>query len=478
MLPGNLSRRSFFSLASSAAAVAALPGSLGMQSAQAQPTLLRLPAGLEGLPASIDRAFTFQNLMMDAYAMGSTVRLTQSYSDQALGPTAFTYDNAVSIHAYLASEDPDNLPRAIVLGEGLLYAQKTNFPVADGRFAQAYYVNVAAQDGSGAFITPAAAPFYFYGSAVGDQAWAGMALAQLYARTHTQAFLTGALWVANSIVNNTYSTTGLGGYSFGAVINQFNQSVPSGNGKSTEHNIDTYAFFTMLSELTRGGSANNGMKWSALAEHASRFAFALLNEKGPYFWTGTLPDGATINYYPVPEDCQTWSYMAFLDQRTHETIDWATAHLEATDTASAPHSSLTGTEKFHGLVFGSASLNTTADDPDAVWLEGTSHGIAALIARILEGKERGARVLRDVAEIIDLLRNCIHAQELLGAGQTVAGKLIPKGLGLVAATSVMDTGFGYTYGPSLHIGATGWYLIGNHAGNPFQLGERDVDLSL
>ncbi len=51
--------------------------------------------------------------------------------------------------------------------------------------------------------------------------------------------------------------------------------------------------------------------------------------------------------------------------------------------------------------------------------------------------------------------------------------MIPSGEGLVAATSVMDTGFGYTYGPSLHIGATGWYLIANHAANPFRLEDRD-----
>jgi hypothetical protein len=52
----------------------------------------------------------------------------------------------------------------------------------------------------------------------------------------------------------------------------------------------------------------------------------------------------------------------------------------------------------------------------------------------------------------------------------VNGKTIPAAQGLVASTSVMDTGFGYTYGPSKHIGATGWYLIAVRAGNPFQLG--------
>ena len=379
----------------------------------------------------------------------------------------------MSIHAYLASEDPDNLPRAVVLGQGLLYAQKTNFPVADGRFAQAYYVNVPAQDGSGAYITPAAAPFYFYGSAVGDQAWAGMALAQLFLKTGTQAFLVGALSVANWIVNNTYSTADYGGYSFGATINQYNQSVPSGNGKSTEHNIDTYAFFTMLVKLTGGGSANNGKTWQALANHARAFVEALYFAEGPYFYTGTTPQGA-INTQPIPEDCQTWSYMALLKADKQKTIDWATKNLETTDTSAAPHSSVPAGEKFHGVVFDTASLTTTADDPNAVWLEGTGHTAAALVARILNAGDTLDKLYKDIVHAVQLLQDCVHAQRRLGAGQTVAGKTIPSGLGLVAATSIMDTGFGYTYGPSLHIGATGWFLIANHAGNPFQLGYRVV----
>jgi hypothetical protein len=75
---------------------------------------------------------------------------------------------------------------------------------------------------------------------------------------------------------------------------------------------------------------------------------------------------------------------------------------------------------------------------------------------------------------VQLLGQCTLAQQQLGVGKTVGGKAIPQGLGLVAATSVLDTGFGYTYGPSLHIGATGWFLIAAVAGNPFQLGYRVV----
>ena len=472
-----VSRRRFFGLGTSAAVLAGMPAGLSIATGQAkaQQTTCGLLGGFEALADSVNNAVSFAYRMMDAYASGSTVRLSQSYSDGGLQATGFTYDNAVLIHALLASEDPDNLPRAEVLGRGLLHAQATNFPIADGRFAQAYFVN--APDKSGAYISPAAYPFYFYSSAVGDQAWAGMALAQLYARTKNRSYLAGALKVGNWIVRNAYSTKGSGGYSFGTTINPSNQSVPSTNGKSTEHNIDTYAFFTMLKKLTDDGDAENGRTWGSLAEHAIVFLRSMFNPNGPYFFTGTLGDQISINYYPVPEDCQTWSFMSLegsnIDLPTHKnTIDWALSHLKATDRASAPHSQVPAGETFSGLVFDTASLNTTSDDPDAVWLEGTAHAAAALAARILQGRDGFAMLISDVQKALELLQDCQHAQQLLGAGQTVNGKPIPAGTGLVAATSTMDTGFGYTYGNALHIGATGWFLLAGYAGNPFRLGYR------
>jgi hypothetical protein len=429
-----------------------------------------VPNNARSYEASIDKGFTFQNTMMDAYATGSTVRLTQSYSDQALGATAFTYDNAVSIHAYLVRGGKDDLARAQVLGNGLIHAQATNFPFNDGRFAQGYFVNVP--DASGAYITPAAFPFYFYTSAVGDQAWAGMALAQLYRRTRQSKYLTAALKVANWIVTNTYNTQGPGGYSFGANINQYNQSVPSTNGKSTEHNIDTYAFFSMLASLARKGKAQNGAHWSSLAQHALTFVLAMYNQAGGYFYTGTLGDQVTINPDPIPEDCQTWSYLALLDNRYKHTIDWALAKLQTTDTASAPNTNLTDDERITGLVFDSASLTPTIAgcDPNAVWLEGASHTIAALVARAIAGGESIFTRFSDIETSLKLSESCRAAQSELGSGQTVNGQIILLGEGLVASTSIMDTGYGYTYGPSLHIGATGWYLVAALGGNPFQLG--------
>jgi hypothetical protein len=464
-----ISRRKFFGFGFGAAAAVGVAPLTLVQRAHAALGSPSLGGSLGTYFGSMERAIQFQNMMMDAYATGSTVRLIQSYADQSgLLSTAFTYDNAVSIHAYLLDGSRDSLARAEILGQGLIYAQTNNFPFNDGRFAQAYFVNQPSS--SGAYVTPAAFPFYFYTSAVGDQAWAGMALAQLYRRTGNEGYLNAALTVANWIVANTYNTLGPGGYSFGTNINQYNQSVPSPNGKSTEHNIDTYAFFSMLDELTQHSSANNGMSWKSLAAHALDFVIAMYNITSGYFFTGTLGDQISINYYPVPEDCQTWSYLALLNNHYKKTIDWAIANLQSTDTAASRDSSLTGSESFTGMVFDSASLNTPTYDPNAVWLEGTAHTIAALIARTIASAESLPERLQDVQTALTFVNTCETAQTELGAGQTVNGAAIPLGEGLVASTSVMDTGFGYTYGPSKHIGATGWYLIAAHGGNPFQLG--------
>lgn len=54
----------------------------------------------------------------------ATVRLTQSYADQSgLLSTSFTYDDAVSLHAYLFHGTSDSLSRAQILGQGLIYAR-------------------------------------------------------------------------------------------------------------------------------------------------------------------------------------------------------------------------------------------------------------------------------------------------------------------------------------------------------------------
>jgi hypothetical protein len=65
--------------------------------------------------------------------------------------------------------------------------------------------------------------------------------------------------------------------------------------------------------------------------------------------------------------------------------------------------------------------------------------------------------------------NSLGAQATQGVGQTIAGKAITPGTGLVAASSELNNGFGFSNKPNPHIGATGWFAIAGQVGNPFRL---------
>lgn len=414
-------------------------------------------------PGSYDKAYSFLGSMMDAYAQASTLRLIQSYSDQQkLASTAFTYDNAVCIFAFLVRGTVDDIKRAQVLGKALLYAQQ-NDRERDGRLRQAYAVDIP--DANGTHVQPAAAPFPFLRSSTGDMAWVGMALAQLHQRTRDPRYLAGAVKLGSWIFDHAYDARGAGGYTGG---------VDASNGrityKATEHNIDTYAFFSMLAALTQDHT------WSTRAELALSFLTSMWNAAGEFFWTGTGTDGKTVNTENIPEDVQTWSFLALANTKYEGALDWTNANLATVDTPQSVNSQLSGLLRVEGMTFASQSLRLLTrsaaydepPDPNAVWLEGSAHAAAALLARRSPPKLKAS----DVSRARVLLDNIRLAQAKLGGSQTVGGRVIPSGEGVVAASSVCNTGFGSSYYPNLHIGATAWYLIAGQGANPFQLGHH------
>ncbi len=413
---------------------------------------------------STSNAYLFLDQMMDAYAQGNTIRLCQSYSDQIAGgtffSTAFVYDNALLVLAYLAHGRASDIQRAKIIGNALLYAQQ-NDAMGDGRFRQAYFAG--SPDSNGVFVTRGL-PF-FQGSAVGDVAWPGIALAQLYARTGMKAYLDGAVKAATFIETTTRDNVNVppGGYFFG-------------NGqtnKSTEHNIDVYALFTMLARLTGNSS------WLDGAQHAKAFVEAMFDAPSGHFWTGTS-DPTHIFFNNSPEDVQTWSFLAFQDPNFAVSLDWVKTNLATTDTTFAFNNGW-GTNgglrlRVSGVTYASLSklgtvLGDNSVDADAVWLEGTGHLIAALLSRRLPAKEDIPSFHGDVDLAGSLIENVQIAQNSLGSGQTVHGQSLVVGQGLTASTSVLNTGFGFNYFPYFHIGATSWYLMGVQAANPLRLAD-------
>ncbi len=411
------------------------------------------------------RAYSFLDAALDAYPAFGTTRLAQSYTDQAgLFSTAFVYDNALAVLAYLADRRSASLARARVIGDALLFAQDNDPQYTDGRVRQAYnvgpyvfYDGVPQPDG---FVRAdgranVGAQFGFLGTAVGDMAWSAIALAALARRTRDRRYRTGAVRMGEWIHTNGYSTQPLGGYKFG--VDGANNPLPF---SSTEHNIDLIGLFGQLADLT------GDRVWRRRREHAAAFVERMWEPAGGFYYTGTN-DGAAINPFPIPEDTQTWSYLALGSRHRAAALDWESTNLAVLDTPERVNSTLTAGQRFAGVTFSSASLVANEAAPIApfqphpcrngVWFEGNGHLALALRERGRRGDELAAHRLQASTEA---------AQDQLGTGQTLGGLTIPARAGVVSASSPLDTGFGFGYYPYRHVGATAWYLLADARANP------------
>ncbi|ARU52292.1 Tat pathway signal sequence domain protein [Cellulosimicrobium cellulans] len=436
-----------------------------------------------GRTASVQRAHGFLAAATDAYPdVNPGPRLAQSYADQlGLFSTAFVYDNALAILATLTA-GRRHLDRARALGDGLVFALENDPDHADGRLRQAYNVGpYTFYDGTpqehGLVLPDGTAnvgwQFGFLGTAVGDMAWPGIALLHLHAVTRERRYRDAALRIGEWIVANTWSQAPLGGFSFG--VDGANVPIPNG---STEHNIDCVAFFRQLGSVTRD------RRWDRAAEHARAFVDRMWEPGGGYLYTGTN-DGTEINRDPLPLDPQTWGWLALRERGYARALDWADDALAARDVAGEGVSQLPAGTVVEGVTFSSASLTSAASynglpvHQQGVWLEGTAQLASALADRGARGRggrddrrrgRRGCERDDDRVRAEGLLREVQGVQEGVGAGQTIGGAALPERGGVVAASSLLDSGFGFGYFQVQHVGATSWYLLAAARANPLQPG--------
>jgi hypothetical protein len=370
------------------------------------------------LDHSVARAYAFLNLMMDRYAAGSTPRLVQSFTGGVLGEQGFTssvtYDDALVIDAYLAEGTRAGRARAEVIGDGLLYVQAQD-PAHDGRLRAAYAPGPLLAPGDVAATDPA--------TLAGNMAWAGLALAQLYAATGRNAYLAGAEAIGNWVQAHCHDVRGAGGYTGGETAG--GQQI---EWKSTEHNIDLYALFTLLARET---GAQGAQVWSARAAWARRFIASMWDGQQHRFDVGTTSDGVTPNNALLPEDVNSWSFLALKDRAYAASVTWITKNL----TVSAG---------------GFSGVSACQADRSGVWFEGTAHLADALEFRGDPGD--GALAARYLADIY-------RAQADGPNGD---------GLGIIAASrDGLGDCAGGSYYASLHTGTTAWYILAAKRVDPF-----------
>jgi hypothetical protein len=362
---------------------------------------------------SVARAYQFLNLMMDRHTDGTTPRLVQSYLGGILGldgdTSSVIYDDALVIDAYLAEGSQSGVARAGVIGNGLLYLQAHD-PSHNGRILN-QYEPTPLEHPSDIHVT---APV----SNTGDMAWAGDALAQLYSATGRRSYLDGAVAAGDWIYTHCRDDRGPGGYTGG-----YTGSGSRIEWKSTEHNIDVYAFFRLLARDT------GNPVWLSRSMWARRFIVAMWDVKAGLFSLGTNDGGAAPETSPEVEDVNSWSYLALQDPAYEQSLDWEQRHLVLTRDGYSGVSICTG-------------------DRTGVWFEGTAHLADALEFSDKADQPEAGRYLSDLA----------YAQ---AKGPNA------DGLGIMAASydALGDCEGGDVYA-SLHTGTTAWYILAAQRINP------------
>ena len=403
--------------------VAALSMSLAM------PT----PAVAASEEETISNAYLHLDEAMDEWASPPALRVPSSYHGGFLDfwDNSVTYDNALVIIAYVnRKNNADSLDRARTMGDALLQMQAKD-PIGDGRVRNAYGPEHL-------FDANGVPNIQTWGSASGNQAWAGMALAHLAHVTKDAKYRDGALRIGEWLLRETKDTRGRGGFTGG-----YRSDGTKIEWKSTEHNIDMVGLFGMLHQLTKDH------KWRRARKHARKFVKSMWDKKEERFHIGTKPDGVTINRDEyIPEDVQSWGYLALRSDRYRRALDWNIAHLEVTDDSNP-------SQPVVGVRF---ALQIKPDykekNDNTVWLEGTAH--MALALRVSGKKKHKKRA--------KVYLNNIHKEQLSGPNA--------DGKGIQANSREGFSGGDDKNHTSLHTGTTAWYIMAKQELNPFHLAKN------
>ena len=365
-------------------------------------------------------------------------QLAQSYRPQAWAPTAspadspagrdvnvypnysFLYDEALTIMALWATGDARARTEAQQLADALATTVQSDGSYYNQRNSGHLF------NADGTLRNPLSQQ-----QTLGDNAWFGLALLDLYASTGVTRYLDLARGISDWAETKLKDPGSLKGYRGG-----FNAAGNPLLWRSTEHNIDLFALNQRLTaELTKRNDPV-AATYTQRASYAGEFVMAMFDSVDGKFWTGT-GTGDTINRDSVPLDVQLWGPLTLgLSPQFGTLIDWnrprvwAEEHLQSTD---GPYAGFTYSD------------HTT---PNRVWFEGTAQ---AAVLYAVQGDVTKYALALDHVEFARLY----HPN---GDG---------RGVVAVSSDDTTDPLLGAVYDARLHNGASAWLYLAEEKINPF-----------
>ena len=204
---------------------------------------------------------------------------------------------------------------------------------------------------------------------LGDNAWLGLALIDLFRVTGDVSYLNHAVAISDWAEQNLKDQGPLGGYRGG-----FDVDGNAVDWRSVEHNIDAGQLnFLLAAELEKQGESDANV-YRARGQHAWDFVVAMFDDTEGKFWAGTST-GDTVNTVSVPLDTQLWSLLTLAESQQYaSSIDWkrplvwTETHLQTSE------------DSYSGFTFSTGSTNAISGTNGIVWFEGTAHAAVAYYA--------------------------------------------------------------------------------------------------
>ncbi len=350
---------------------------------------------------------------------------------------AFSYDNALALLAFLAADTTDGLRRARLVGDAFVYASLNDRLFDDGEIRTAYSAgNLILPPGwtPNDRVGTVSIPGFYYEPTemffeveqndldVGNNSWVMTALLGLYDDTGELSYLDAAHRIGDFIRTCRNDTGTFQGFQGG--IDDPEGTPMRKLWASGEHNIDVFAAFSVIADLTVEPS------WIPDAMHAQTFVESLWDPILGCYYAGTGdPETRNENYDQLPLDVQTWSVLAF--------PEILTLHPLILDCIEMNHHTLHA--GFTGYDF-----NT---DKDGVWFEGLAQ--AALAYQIADRLDLAAPLLVEL--------QCAQTTEPFGDGSGIAA----------ATVDGLTTGFGFRYFMRQHIATAAWNVFAQLGFNPY-----------
>lgn len=346
---------------------------------------------------------------------------------------AYTYDNALAMLAFLAGGTNENIKRARIIGDALQFCQTNDRYFTDGRLRNAYSSGDIISHSTrkarlpGWYDVDSAKWFedeYQVGTYTGEMAWIIIAWLTYDHITGTERYRNSAISLAQWIKENCYDTTGIPGYTGGFL--GWEPIQLRERWKSTEQNVDVYAAFMRLYQVTRN------VIWEERANKALAFAKSMWDSTSNHFWSGTTVSDS-INYFS-PLDAQTFALLSTRDvNRYGMAITWVENNCRV------------DTLNFQGFHFSTVR--------DGIWWEGTGQMCLAFQVKGESAKS-------------DTFLNRLRRWQVLAPNA--------NGKGIVATcpdsiwTGIIREWGKWFYYDRLHVGATAWYIFAERNYNPFR----------